>query len=281
MTYDLSKLSLNAASLIAKKKDLSNENYHMMMESLVSDIAEFSFKREEGRSSSDVDFIKKMSFEIRTPMNSILGFTGLLKDNYFSEEEKNEFIKLIEKNTHHLVELLNDLNDLTKVENHQMDVRIEEFELNIMVLNIFSNFKDQAQKQEVQLDKISDNFDSEDICISTDPYQLSHIISNIIQYLLEYTSKGRIVVDSKVTDDKMLVVNIISGDSELSEANTDSIRTQISKISSTDNFDGTGLRLSLTRALVDLLKGEIEFFSKLGKGIGFELQIPIGVCDKK
>lgn len=281
MTYDLSKLSLNAASLIAKKKELSRDNYHMMMEDLVSNIAEFSFKREEGRSSHDVDFIKKMSFEIRTPMNSILGFTGLLKDSYFSKEEKKEFIKLIEKNTQHLVELLNDLNDLTKVENHQMDIRIEDFEFNVMVLSIFSKFKERAEEQMVILDKVSGNGASEDICISTDPYQLSHIISNIIQYLLEYTTNGRISVDSKVVDGKYLIINIISGYSQLLEANTNSIQTQISRVKNSDNFDGTGLRLSLTKALVDILNGEIEFHSKLGKGSGFEIKIPVGICGKK
>jgi len=281
MKTNLRELSSLAADLMKKKNQIPSDEYQLQMEAIIDHLAKSSVPEKIKTPSAEVDLVEKMSFEIRTPMNSILGFTGLLKDSYFTREEKNEFIDLIEKNTQHLVQLLNDLTDLTKIENFQMDLRIEEFEINVFMLNLIADFQKLAKEKNILLDKLPSKTTLDNICISSDPYQLRHIIENLILSLVNFSENNKVHLSIEIENSSILIINILSEKAELPETISSSIKKHISYTNKENSFDGTGLRLTLTKALVDLMGGLIEFNCVPNKGSEFVLEIPIKVCLKR
>lgn len=279
MKHNLAKLSIAAADLMARKQDLSASDYQLQMESIIGGLAKHSPSRRTDSDEKELGLVEKMSFEIRTPMNSILGFTGLLQDSFFTIQEKNEFIDLIEKNTQQLIQLLNDLTDLTRIENYQLQLRKEEFELNVFILNLIADFQNTAKEKNITIDKkLGDEF-NENICISTDPYQLRHVLNNIIGNVFSYSSGNRVLLNFEIKDSRFLNIQVLSKGIVLPNSIIQSIQKHIEKSEKGNTFDGTGLRLTLTKSLVELLSGDIKFYSDAEIGTGFVIKIPIDICN--
>ncbi|NPD46652.1 MULTISPECIES: HAMP domain-containing sensor histidine kinase [unclassified Lentimicrobium] len=278
MNTSVNKLSHSAAELLKQRTQLSDKEFQSKMEGLVGDLALLS-ERTDIKAANELGLMEKMSFEIRTPMNSILGFTGLLKDSYFTLEEKDEFISLIEKNTEQLVELLNDLTDLTKIENLQVNVRMEKFEINVFLLSFISNFQELAQSKNIVLRKKTSANLAQDACVYTDPYQLRRILDNLLSNLIKFIDNKNITLEAEVSEGSQLVLKISSDFTELPETISRSIKKHIELSGEQASFDGTGLKLTLTKAMVDLLNGEIEFNTLEGKGSQFVVKIPVKVCN--
>lgn len=277
MNASINKLSLSAAQLLQQKSLLSNNEFQLKMEAILSNLAAIN-SNESLDIPNELGLLEKMSFEIRTPMNSILGFTGLLKDSYFTIEEKDEFINLIEKNTEQLVELLNDLTHLTKVENLQVSLRMEKFELNVFLINILSEFKAANKEKSIQLIKKSHDMLPKDACVYTDPYQLTKIILILLENLTRFNDSTKVELISNILDEKTLEIRLLSDQLELPETISRSIKKHIYNSNGQASFDGTGLKLTLCKALVDLLNGKIVFNSVESKGSEFVVEIPVKVC---
>ena len=280
MKTNFIKLSAQAADLIANKSKIPSSKYMEKMEALVYKLAEEHDISKLESPSTDLDLVEKMSFEIRTPMNTILGFTSLLKDSYFTQKEKNEFIKLIEKNTQHLVQVLNDLTDLTKIENFQTNLRIEEFEINIFILNLMASFQEVAKEKGITLDKLPSKISLENICVSADPYQLQHILENMLLSVINFSENNKMHLSVNIEESSFLLFTVISENDKLPDTMINNIKNYISYSGKEKSFDKTGLRLTLTKALVDLMGGKIEFNCIQEKGSEFILRIPINKCSK-
>jgi signal transduction histidine kinase len=268
---------MSASQLLKQKEILSSQEFSHKMEDILQNLAKISNEEAFGI-PNEIGLLEKMSFEIRTPMNSILGFTGLLKDSYFTIQEKDEFIDLIEKNTEQLIELLNDLTDLTKIENLQINLRMEKFELNVFLLQILSEFNHTFKDKQIELTKNTHKNLPQDVCVYTDPYQLKKIIQILLSNLARLNDSLNIELASNILNDENLEIRIISNQLELPETISRSIKKHITSIEGQTNFDGTGLKLTITKALVDLLNGEIEFVSDHEHGSEFIVRIPIKVC---
>ncbi len=278
MNSKLNEISLSAVKLLQQKELIAPDEYTKKMEDIVKTISKLTQDDLMGSFNRELGIVEKMSFEIRTPMNSILGFTGLLKDNYFSLEEKNEFIEMIEKNTEQLVELLNDLSELSRVENLQIPLRIEKFELNVFLLNIISEYQAKAHEKRVDFVKSPSVSYPKDACIYSDPYQLRRILDHLIVNILRFSEKNTIILGADILEDKYLVLKLITEQVSFPETLSQSIKRHITHNMSATSFDGTGLKLTLTRALVDLLNGEIVFQPYNDNGSEFVVTVPVKVC---
>lgn len=281
MESNFKHLSKQATELIERKSELSAQDYCAQLESLAANISEIGNVLPKEVESEEVDLVEKMSFEIRTPMNSILGFTGLLKDSYFNRQEKGEFIHLIEKNSDQLIQLLNDLTDLTKVESHQVDLRIEKFELNVFILSFISDYQQIVKDKNIVIEKLTNKEIIDDICIISDPYQLRHILDNLMLNLVALSKNNKILLHVQIENNQFLIIKIRSNNSELPDNITQSIKKHISYSLRETNFDGTGLRLTLTKALVDLMQGEIHFNCIPNVGSEFIVKVPVSLCEMK
>lgn len=276
MNTSLHKLSLSAAQLLQQKSVLTIREFNNKMEDILFHLANITSDTPK-HFSHEIGLLEKMSFEIRTPMNSILGFTGLLKDSYFTMEEKDEFIDLIEQNTSQLVELLSDLAELTKIENLQINLRMEKFELKVFLINIISAFKQELKNKNNQIIKNINETLPVDLCIYTDPYQLKKIIQMLLTNLSRLNDRVNIELSADIVEKQILEIKIVSDQLELPERLSRSIKKHIKEPQEQSSFDGTGLKLTIIKALVDLLNGELEFKSIQPIGSEFVLHIPVKV----
>lgn len=278
MDSTFKKLSHSAYHLIQQKELLEDSQYRSKMESILEMLAQQSISEQEYYNPGNLGIVEKMSFEIRTPMNSILGFTGLLRDNYFTTNEKDEFIALIEKNTELLIEILNDLASLSRVENLQISLKMEKFELNVFLLDVILHFQERARELNVKFFKSKKGTVQKDTCVYTDPYQLRHIIDYLVQNLFKFNRNSNIELSTEILKGPFLVIKLCSDQKDFPESISQSIKRHVVFDPDQENFDSSGLKLTLVKALVDLLNGDVSFHANKDGGSEFVLKIPIKVC---
>jgi signal transduction histidine kinase/CheY-like chemotaxis protein len=223
-------------------------------------------------------FLANMSHEIRTPMNGILGFAELLKEPKLTGDEQQEFIGIIEKSGARMLNIINDLMDIAKVEAGQMNVSISETNINEQLKYIYTLFKPEVESKGMQLSyKIS--FSEEDAVIKTDPEKIYAILINLVKNAIKYSNEGSIEFGYCLKDSSE-PVNIeffvkdtgIGISKDMQEAIFN--RFVQADIDDRQALQGAGLGLSITKAYVEILGGKIWLKSEEGKGSIFNFSIP-------
>ncbi|OYT17038.1 MAG: hypothetical protein B7C24_04765 [Bacteroidetes bacterium 4572_77] len=220
-------------------------------------------------------FLANMSHEIRTPMNGILGFAELLRDTEISKEENEKFIKIIERSGHRLLELINNLIDISKIEAKQMTLLKTDYNIKEQLDYLFDFFKPEAEIKGLKL-LIDNKITQENAIIHSDREKIFAILVNLIKNALKYTNKGEIKISAEFKDDTIEFYVKDTGigiDKERQEIIFERfIQVDIKGRSKTE---GAGLGLSITKAYVDMLNGEISITSKQGEGSCFYFTLPL------
>lgn len=226
-------------------------------------------------------FLANMSHEIRTPMNAILGFSQLLKDMELSEEEIKEYVDIINSRGSHLLQIINDIIDLSKIEANQLKIVNKEVNLNKLmdeIYHIYEQELEQANKDQVKL-ILKKGLNDEEAVIFSDKIRLQQIIINILTNAIKYTYLGYIEFGyflEDISDKNYLKFYIKDTGKGIPEDKQDIIfeRFRQSDETKTREHGGTGLGLSISEGLVQLLNGDIWFESEEGKGTTFYFIIP-------
>lgn len=223
-------------------------------------------------------FLANMSHEIRSPLTSILGFTDLLNDSTIDQKSKNNFIEAIKRNGEHLLNLINDILDLSKVESGKLNIDICECPLTKLLDEVISTLEIKAKAKGVELSvKYLDGLPK---TIFTDELRLKQILFNIIENAIKFTEKGRVEIEvgcmqkSKLCSE--IIFKVVDTGVGISECDREKLFLPFSQIeiSKTRKFEGTGLGLNLSRNLAQLLGGDIVLReSKKGVGSTFEASI--------
>ncbi|MGQ8338028.1 ATP-binding protein [Sunxiuqinia sp. A32] len=222
-------------------------------------------------------FLANMSHEIRTPMNIILGFTSLLDDPELTDATKKKYLNLIQDSGEHLLNLINDIIDLSKIEANQLNIRIQECKLNRLMEEVFDLFNNQLSiesNKEIKL-ILSKGIENPDFTIKTDTYRLKQILLNLLGNALKFTESGEISFGYIFRDDSVLQFFIKDTGIGIPDDKKESIFSAFEQVedATTRNFGGTGLGLSITKSLVEKLGGHIWVMSELGKGSRFYFTI--------
>jgi len=221
-------------------------------------------------------FLANMSHEIRTPMNGILGFASLLKEQILTGEEQHTYINLIEKSGSRMLNLINDLIDISKVESGLTELSYAFTNLNDKLNFLYKFYKAEAGQKGIELTVIS-KIAPKDAIILTDQDKLFSILANLIKNALKFTRTGSIRFGCELKKDnyeffirdtgigiakekqKIIFDRFIQADSSLSRG-----------------FEGAGLGLSISKAYVEMLGGEIWLESEVGVGSCFYFTLPVG-----
>ncbi len=227
-----------------------------------------------------VNFYTNITHEFRTPLTVILGMADTLrvKLNKTGDPNLNSSVEMIERNGKKLLNLVNDMLDLAKLEEGTMKLKLVQSDIIPFIKYVSESFQSLAEDSQIKLTIYSE---IEQIVMDFDPNKLAIIISNLISNAIKFTpSKGKIIVHvtkREIDDVPHAVVKVVDNGTGLSEADAAQIfdRFYQAESSHAQQISGTGIGLSITKELVGLMQGTIQVKSALEKGSTFEIRIPI------
>ncbi len=225
-------------------------------------------------------FLANVSHEIRTPMNGILGFAQLLKDANLSQMEQREFISIIEKSGIRMLNIINDIVDISKIESGQMKVTIVEFNINEQLKFVYNFFKFEVEQKGMSM-QYNLGLSDKDANISTDKEKFYAIMINLVKNSIKYSEKGTITIRYVAKEDTLEFAVSDEGIG-IAADKLDFIfdRFVQAEMELSRPYEGAGLGLSITKSYVEMLGGKIWVTSKLGEGSTFYFTLPFKQAKK-
>ncbi|ULN66133.1 ATP-binding protein [Vibrio gigantis] len=242
--------------------------------------------REEAEHLANVraDFLAKMSHEIRTPLNGILGVSQLLKRSIHSEDNREQ-VDVLCNSAEHLLAVLNDILDFSKIEQGQFNIQKKDFRLEELVNTLDSIYRPLCEDKSVEFTIVNHLVD--DIEINTDQVRLNQIMFNLLSNALKFTHQGGISVNFELesifnSDHASLIVRVKDSGIGIDESKIDAVFEAFvqAEETTTREYGGTGLGLTIVKNLVDMLEGDIQVRSVIGQGSEFMIEIPVIVRAK-
>jgi len=220
-------------------------------------------------------FLASMSHELRTPLNSIIGFTGVLLQGLAGElnDEQRKQLTIVKGSARHLLDLINDVLDISKIEAGRVELFPEEFQLDEMVNDVVHTFSPVVSHKGLEL--ITDI--PEGISLFSDKRRLKQAVINLVSNAVKFTEKGTIKISARVLDGAKLELSVSDTGIGIREEDMTKLFEPFQQIgaSLTKRHEGTGLGLHLTKKLAVLLGGDITAKSQYGQGSEFTLTIPL------
>lgn len=219
-------------------------------------------------------FLNNLSHEIRTPLNAIVGFTTLLGEPGHIMEDRFEFMDIITHSSDHLLEIMDDVVEISKIEAKVVRLIIKDTYLNEMLQRVYKRFEPAADEKNLLL-RYDVPMNDKEIVITTDGYKLFQSITNLVSNAVKFTKEGKVEFGYNIREDKIefYVSDTGIGIGEEHQPNIFKPFYQ-AESSSTQRYEGTGLGLSIAKAYIELLGGEIWFTTEQGKGSVFCFNIP-------
>lgn len=222
-------------------------------------------------------FLANMSHEIRTPINTIIGFSELIKNERLQSDKRNKYSEIIEENSQALLRLIDDIIDVAKIEANELKIKKEACSLDDMFSELeitYSNFLKRKQKPNLELAILIPEESHHDV-IFTDPYRLKQILNNLFLNALKHTESGRIEIGYTVVNENKLRFFVSDTGSGIPANRLKNIfkRFQYSDDTTTDTH-GSGIGLSISKDLANLLGGDITVKSVVNEGSVFYLTLP-------
>ncbi len=219
-------------------------------------------------------FLANMSHEIRTPMNAIIGFAQLLKDPDFSPEEKDNFVDIIAKSGKNLLDLINQIIDISKIEAGKVTLARDKTNLNKINNEIAEMFQVMAADKGIEI-KINNGLTDKEAVVITDKLKLKQILTNLVNNALKYTAKGTVTLKYTV-ENNTVKYSVEDTGTGIPEESLPYIFERFRKVIKKGHpvKSGAGLGLSIVKSYVELMGGEIFVESKVGKGSKFLFTLP-------
>jgi len=239
-------------------------------------IADLILAKEKAEESDRLKsaFLANMSHEIRTPMNGIMGFTELLKEPNLSGNEQQEYIHIIQKSGTRMLNIINDIISISKVESGQMDVYITDTNVNMQIDYLYTFFKPEAEQKGLQL-FFRKHLSSNEANLKTDKEKIYAILTNLVKNAIKFTPMGSIEFGYE-RKGKYLEFFVKDTGPGIRQEQMDFIfeRFRQGSESLSRSYEGAGLGLTISKAFVEMLGGKIWVESSEGIGSVFYFTIP-------
>jgi PAS domain S-box-containing protein len=219
-------------------------------------------------------FLNNISHEIRTPFNGILGFLSIIQTGDLNEDERDEYIEIINQSADRLMQTINDMVEMAQIQTRQIKLEITETDIKRLTDKLTVRYQNAAERQKLEFNIINDlpeNISS----INIDGKKLKTILSNLIVNAIKFTKEGSIILRIRLNGDQMefSVTDTGIGISEKQQQVIFELFNQ-ADVSNTRQFEGLGLGLSITKSYVEMLGGKIWIESEPDKGSTFYFTIP-------
>lgn len=255
---------------VAIKDDISNRK--QVEEALLK-----AKKKAEDSDNLKSTFLANMSHEIRTPMNAIVGLSSLMGDSVFTPDERQNFSEIIKENSDVLLQLIDDIVDVSKIEAGQIIIRPDKCNIRSLLEDIYESFRLQIREKEEKVNfLLKKEINEGSLCTMTDPQRLRQIITNLIGNALKFTTQGSVEFGCSLQSDGNILFFVYDTGIGIPPDKLEIIFNRFRQLddSGTSQHRGAGLGLSISKSLTELLGGSIWVESEIGKGSKFYFTIP-------
>jgi GAF domain-containing protein len=229
----------------------------------------------EAASRHKSEFLANMSHELRTPLNAIIGFSEVLVDRMFGElnEKQDEYLKDIYASGQHLLSLINDILDLSKIEAGRMELEATDFDLPSAIDNALTLVRERATRRGITLGRTLDEHLG---MLHGDERKVKQVLLNLLSNALKFTPEGgRIDVSARVHDD-VAEVSVTDTGVGIAPEDQEAVFEEFRQVGTADKkVEGTGLGLALSRKFIELHGGRIWVKSQVGVGSTFTFTLPV------
>ena len=226
-------------------------------------------------------FLANMSHEIRTPMNGIMGYSMIMTEPNLSEEERIEYASILNASCYRLLNTVNDVLEISKIDSGQVEIREREFRLAELFNELYELYQNNFAAKGIEfVCKIEEN--SDELIVIADDQKAYQIINNLLNNAFKFTNSGRVEYGYYLQDGKPRFYVEDTGVG-ISKENIEKIFQRFSQedISISRGYEGTGLGLSIAKGLVEAMGGSITVQSEKGKGSRFEFDLAISIVDSE
>lgn len=282
ITYDNRPAVMLIARDISQKKKIEEEldRYRNHLEDIIRKRTEQLQKEiSERRIAEESDrlktaFLSNMSHEIRTPMNAIIAFSDYLKNMDLTNDQRLEYLNYIQSSGQSLLNLINDIIDISKIESKQVDIQLSSLNVNKFLEELYVLFEETRKNKNKTEIVLRLNKPKEQISLYTDQYRLKQILSNLLDNALKFTEKGYIELGCLLKNNDVVFYVQDTGEG-ISDDKMDIIFKRFGRVNSSKRkISGTGLGLAISKNLALLLNGTLWVESKVNEGSVFYLKLP-------
>jgi GAF domain-containing protein len=256
-------------STLATQSSLAIQNARLFRE------IEDKSRQIEVASQHKSEFLANMSHELRTPLNAIIGFSEVLSERMFGElnEKQEEYLKDIYASGTHLLSLINDILDLSKIEAGRMELELSDFHLPTALDNALTLVRERAGRRGIALHM---NVDSRLGQIQADERKVRQVVLNLLSNAIKFTPEGGRIEVGASPRDGAVEVSVSDTGVGIAPEDQEAVFEEFRQVGTADKkVEGTGLGLTLCRKFVELHGGKIWVKSELGKGSTFTFTIPV------
>jgi signal transduction histidine kinase len=226
------------------------------------------------------EFLANMSHELRTPLNAILGFSEVLAERMFGDlnEKQEEYLKDIHASGNHLLSLINDILDLSKIEAGRMELELSEFDLPTAIDNALTLVRERASRRSITLRMTVDERVGQ---VQGDARKIRQVLLNLLSNAIKFTPEGgRIGVEARSVDG-FVEVSVSDTGVGIAPEDQEAVFEEFRQVGTADKkVEGTGLGLALSRKFIELHRGRIWLESQVGVGSTFTFSIPVLRADQ-
>jgi signal transduction histidine kinase/HAMP domain-containing protein len=268
--YD--KLEKQNLELEAQKTELTSQSAELTEQNAELEIQKNQLNEANRLKTS---FLSNMSHELRTPLNSVIALSGVLNRRLANQipTEEYSYLEVIERNGKHLLELINNILDISRIEAGREEVEITSFNANAVVADVVNMIQPQAKLKNISI--IHTNLPT-DLTITSDSVKFVHIIQNLISNAVKFTEKGKVEIAGKLTE-KHIEITVSDTGIGIAENHIPHIFDEFRQAdgSTSRKYGGTGLGLAIALKYAKLLGGTIKATSSINKGSEFTLILPL------
>jgi len=220
------------------------------------------------------EFLANMSHELRTPLNAIIGFSEVLSERMFGElnEKQEEYLKDIHASGQHLLSLINDILDLSKIEAGRMELEVTDFDLPMAIDDAMTLIRERAARRSIALHTRVDERLGQ---VQADERKIRQVLLNLLSNAIKFTPEGgRIEVGAKPVNG-FVEVSVSDTGVGIAPEDQEAVFEEFRQVGTADKkVEGTGLGLALSRKFIELHGGKIWVKSQIGQGSTFTFTVP-------
>jgi GAF domain-containing protein len=221
------------------------------------------------------EFLANMSHELRTPLNAIIGFSEVLSERMFGElnEKQDEYLKDIHASGQHLLSLINDILDLSKIEAGRMELEVTDFDLPMAIDNALTLIRERAARRSIALNTAVDERVGQ---VQADERKIRQVLLNLLSNAIKFTPEGgRIHVEARSVNEA-IEVSVTDTGVGIAPEDQEAVFEEFRQVGTAEKkVEGTGLGLALSRKFIELHGGKIWVESQVGKGSTFTFTVPV------